>query len=85
MPTRMTSRFSIKELAGLTLSTPFTFSKGLQLLKLRPKVSEEGEPLEVQGMSFEDTQSQLYDVNFAVLLSLYTHIGVRIINLGILR
>jgi len=62
MPTRMTSRFSIKELAGSTLSNPFSFSKGLQLLKLRPKVSEEGEPLEVQGMSFEDTQSLLYDV-----------------------
>ena len=62
MPTRMTSRFSIEELAGATLSDPFSFTKGLKLLKLKPKVSEDGVPLEVQGMSFEDTRSQLYDV-----------------------
>ena len=62
MPTRMTSRFSIEELAGATLSNPFSFSKGLQLLKLKPRVSEDSKPLEVQGMSFEDTKSQLFDV-----------------------
>mgnify|MGYP006255499621 FL=1 len=58
----MTSRFSIEELAGATLSDPFSFTKGLKLLKLKPKVSEDGDPLEVQGMSFEDTRSQLYDI-----------------------
>ena len=63
MPTRMTSRFSIQELAGSTLSNPFAFSKGLKLLKLKPKISEEGEPLEVQGMSYEDTKSQLFDIS----------------------
>ena len=62
MPTRMTSRFSIQELIGSTLSNPFAFSKGLQLLKVKPRVSDEGEPLEVQGMSFEDTSSQLFNV-----------------------
>ncbi|MDG2475174.1 MAG: sulfatase [Paracoccaceae bacterium] len=62
MPTRMTSRFSIEELACATLSNPFSFSKGLKLLKLRPRVSENGEAIEVQGMSFEDTSSNLFDV-----------------------
>ena len=63
MPTRMTSRFSIRELSEMTLSNPFKFSKGLQLLKVKPKVSENNEPLEVQGMTFEDIGSQLFDVS----------------------
>ena len=63
MPTRMTSRFSIKELSEMTLSNPFKFSKGLKLLKLKPKVSDKNDPLEVQGMTFEDTNSKLFNVN----------------------
>lgn len=62
MPTRMTSRFSIEELAGATLSNPFSFSKGLKLLKVSPRVSSNGELIDVQGMSFEDTKSQLFNV-----------------------
>ena len=62
MPTRMTSRFSIEELAGATLSSPFSFSKGLQLLKVSPRVSDNGKPVDVQGMSFEDAESQLFNV-----------------------
>ena len=62
MPTRMTSRFSIKELSDLTLSDPFEFSKGLKLLRVRPKVSDNNDPLEVQGMSFEDVRSLLFDI-----------------------
>ena len=63
MPTRMTSRFSIKELSEMTLSNPFKFSKGLKLLKLKPKVSDKNDPLEVQGMTFEDTNSKLFNVH----------------------
>ena len=63
MPTRMTSRFSIKELSDLTLSDPFEFSKGLKLLRVRPKVSDNNDPLEVQGMSFEDVISLLFDIS----------------------
>ena len=62
MPTRMTSRFSIEELVGATLSDPFSFTKGLQLLKVSPRVSDNGKPIDVQGMSFEDTESQLFNV-----------------------
>ena len=62
MPTRMTSRFSIKELSDLTLSNPFEFSKGLKLLRVKPKVSDNNDPLEVQGMSFEDVRSSLFDI-----------------------
>jgi len=61
MPTRMTERFSINDLIGATLVDSFSFTKGAPLLKLRPKINEEGEPVEVQGMGFEDWQSALYD------------------------
>jgi hypothetical protein len=62
MPTRMTSRFSIKELTDATLANPFDFSKGVPLLKLKPRVNEVGDTIEVQGMNFEDTQTCLYDL-----------------------
>lgn len=62
MPTRMTSRFAISELVGATLANPFSFSKGAPLLRVRPRVGEDGDPVEVQGMSFEDTQTRLYDL-----------------------
>ena len=62
MPTRMTSRFSIKELADATLANPFNFSKGVPLLKLKPRTNEVGDTIEVQGMNFEDTQTRLYDL-----------------------
>ncbi|WP_282610555.1 sulfatase [Pelagibius sp. Alg239-R121] len=62
MPTRMTSRFAISELVGATLANPFSFSKGVPLLKLRPRAGEKGNPVEVQGMNFEDTQTRLYDL-----------------------
>ena len=62
MPTRMTSRFSIKELTDATLENPFGFSKGVPLLKLRPRANEVGDTIEVQGMNFEDTQTRLYDL-----------------------
>ena len=61
MPTRMTGRFSINDLLGATLVDSFSFTKGAPLLKLRPKMNNEGEPVEVQGMNFEDWQSALYD------------------------
>ena len=62
MPTRMTSRFSIKELLGATLHPSFSFTKGAPILRLSPKTSEDGDPLEVQGMSFMDTQSVVHDL-----------------------
>lgn len=34
MPTHMSSMFSVKELQNITLSKPFNFTKGLQLLKI---------------------------------------------------
>ena len=55
--------YPIKELSEMTLSNPFKFSKGLKLLKLKPKVSDKNDPLEVQGMTFEDTNSKLFNVN----------------------
>ncbi|MDC1382942.1 sulfatase [Candidatus Puniceispirillum sp.] len=62
MPTRMTSRFSIKELLGATLYPSFSFTKGAPLLRLNPKTSVDGDPLEVQGMTFMDAQSAIYDL-----------------------
>lgn len=62
MPTRMTSRFAIGELIGATLANPFSFTKGVPVLKLRPRTDEAGEPLEVQGMHYEDTTTRLYDL-----------------------
>ncbi|MDB2390340.1 sulfatase-like hydrolase/transferase [Alphaproteobacteria bacterium] len=62
MPTRMTSRFSIKELLGATLHPSFSFTKGTSVLKLDPKTSEAGDPVEVQGMQFMDTDSALFDL-----------------------
>ena len=63
MPTRMTTRFSISELVGATLANPFDFSKGVPLLKLKPRANEAGEAIEVQGMDFADTQTRLYDLD----------------------
>jgi hypothetical protein len=62
MPTRMTTRFSIRELLGATLHPSFAFTKGVPVLRLDPKTDDEGEPVEVQGMGFADTQSQLFDL-----------------------
>ena len=62
MPTRMTSRFSIKELTDATLANPFNFSKGVPLLKLKPRTNDVGDTIEVQGMNFEDTETRLYDL-----------------------
>ena len=62
MPTRMTTRFSITELLDATLHPSFSFTKGVSVLKLPPKTSDDGLPVEVQGMPFADQQSQLFDL-----------------------
>jgi hypothetical protein len=62
MPTRMTSRFAISELVDATLVEPFSFSKGVPLLKLKPRTDDEGIPLEVQGLTLADTQTALFDL-----------------------
>jgi arylsulfatase A-like enzyme len=62
MPTRMTTRFSIRDLVDATLHPPFEFTKGVPVLKLLPRISEAGETVEPQGMGFEDTASRLYDL-----------------------
>ena len=62
MPTRMTTRFSISELLDATLHPSFSFTKGVPVLRLPPKTDEDGVPVEVQGMSFADQQSQLFDL-----------------------
>ena len=62
MPTRMTTRFSISDLLGATLHPSFSFTKGVPVMKLDPKTDDAGEPVEVQGMGFEDNQSALYDL-----------------------
>lgn len=62
MPTRMTSRFAIRDLVDATLEPPFEFTKGVPVLRLSPRLSEAGETVEPQGMSFEDTDSRLYDL-----------------------
>ena len=58
----MTTRFSIRDLLGATLHPSFSFTKGVPVLKLDPKTDDEGQPVEVQGMGFEDWQSALYDL-----------------------
>ena len=63
MPTRMTARFSIRDLAGATLHPSFSFTKGVPVLKLDPKTDDEGQPVEVQGMGFVDWRSALYDLD----------------------
>ena len=62
MPTRMTTRFSISDLLGATLHPSFSFTKGVPVMKLDPKTDDAGEPVEVQGMGFEDSHSALYDL-----------------------
>ena len=62
MPTRMTSRFAIDELVDATLNPPFSFTKGVPLLKLNTKSNEDGLAVECQGMSFQDCVSALYDI-----------------------
>jgi len=62
MPTRMTSRFAISDLVDATLVEPFSFSKGVPLLKLKPRRDEDGAPVEVQGMKLQDTTTALYDL-----------------------
>ena len=63
MPTRMTARFAIRELADATLHPSFSFTKGVPVLRLNPKTDEHGTPVEVQGLSFADQQSCLYDLS----------------------
>ena len=63
MPTRMAARFSIRDLSGATLHPSFSFTKGVPVLKLDPKTNDEGQPVEVQGIGFEDWRSALYDLN----------------------
>ncbi|MBT3764533.1 MAG: hypothetical protein HOF84_01670, partial [Rhodospirillales bacterium] len=46
MPTRMTTRFSIRELLDATLHSSFSFTKGVPLLKLPPKTDDGGVPVE---------------------------------------
>ena len=62
MPTRMTSRFAINELVDATLAPPFSFTKGVPLLKLKTRSNEEGLAVECQGMPFEDCETALYDL-----------------------
>ena len=63
MPTRMTSRFQISDLVGATLTDPFKFTKGAPVMKLKPRTNEEGNPVECQGMSFDNTKTQLYNLD----------------------
>ena len=63
MPTRMTSRFPISDLVGATLTDPFKFTKGAPVMKLKPRTNEEGNPVECQGMSFDNTKTQLYNLD----------------------
>ena len=63
MPTRMTSRFPISDLVGATLTDPFKFTKGAPVMKLKPRTNKEGNPVECQGMSFDNTKTQLYNLD----------------------
>ena len=63
MPTRMTSRFPISDLVGATLTDPFKFTKGAPVMKLKPRTNEKGNPVECQGMSFDNTKTQLYNLD----------------------
>ena len=62
MPTRMTSRMSIEELAAATLVDPQPFANGSPVLRVPAQRDHEGDPTEPQGMSFVDTTTALYDL-----------------------
>lgn len=55
-------RFSSWELGGGTLANPFSFTKRVLIMKLKPQSNTRGEPVECQGMNFEDTATRLYDL-----------------------
>ena len=61
MPTRMMSRFAPEELEGATLAGPFGFTKGVPVLRLKPRCNADGDVVEVQGMDYADTVTRLYD------------------------
>ena len=63
MPTRMTTRFAINELVDATLTDQFTFTKGVPLLRLNPRAGDDGNAIEVQGMSYVDTTTRLFDLH----------------------
>ena len=61
MPTRMHQRFPLNQLAGATLQPPFNFTKGISTLKVRPNVTTNGLPAVLEGRSYLETVSALYD------------------------
>lgn len=62
MPTRMTERFSIADLVGATLADPFSFTKGVPVLRLKPQSNANGEVIGVQGTEYADAETRLYDI-----------------------
>ena len=63
MPTRMTSRFSINDLTNATLADPFSFTKGVPVLRLKPQSNSQGEVIGVQGSEYADAETRLYDLS----------------------
>lgn len=61
MPTRMHQRFPLDQLAGATLQPPFDFTKGVPTLKVRPMANADGDPAVMEGRSYLDTKTVLYD------------------------
>ena len=62
MPTRMNSRFGIEDLQGAELAGPFSFTKGVPLLRLKSRSTKEGHPVETTGLPYADMTSALYDL-----------------------
>lgn len=62
MPFHMREAFSIQELRDMTLSEPFDFTKGIQLLKIKAR-DDSKRPPGHDGIGFEDNGTRLFDLN----------------------
>jgi hypothetical protein len=61
MPTRMHQRFPLGQLEGMTLQPPFDFTRGTSTLKVRPPTNADGLPQVMEGKSYLDAVTALYD------------------------
>lgn len=62
MPFHMRGPFTVAELSNMSLSRPFDFTKGLQLLKIKAR-DDSKRPPGHDGIGFTDNGTRLYDLN----------------------
>lgn len=63
MPTRMTARFDVTELAGAEMAGPFEFTKGVPVMRLKSRRDKNGRTVETTGLPYEDAETALYDLH----------------------